>query len=94
MDKTLTSVGSRGRKPSGGWALLITKRRELDVTQAQLGESLGVDGSTISDWELLNFAPQRRVWGKLAAFLNITVSELASEIGSVFPLPPSAKSIK
>jgi DNA-binding XRE family transcriptional regulator len=94
MDKTLTSVGPRGRKPSGDWTLLIEKRRELDVTQAQLGKYLGVDGSTISDWELLNFAPQRRLWAKLAQFLNITVGDLASEIGKVFPLPSHTKSIK
>lgn len=51
-------------------------RREKNLTQAQLGELLGVTNKTVSRWECGNYMPDLAVIPLLAAELGITVNEL------------------
>lgn len=51
-------------------------RREKNLTQAQLGEILGVTNKTVSRWECGNYMPDLAVIPLLAAELGITVNEL------------------
>lgn len=51
-------------------------RRERNLTQAELGELLGVGNKTVSRWECGNYMPDLAIIPQLAAELGITVNEL------------------
>ena len=51
-------------------------RKEKNLTQAQLGEILGVTNKTVSRWECGNYMPDLAIIPLLAAELGITVNEL------------------
>ena len=52
------------------------KRKELNLTQAQLAEKLGVSNKTVSKWENGKCMPDYGIIQPLCAELGISVSEL------------------
>ena len=52
------------------------KRREINLTQEQLGEKLGVSHKSISKWETGKCMPDYSVIEPLCQALNISISEL------------------
>ena len=52
------------------------KRKELNLTQAQLAEKLGVSNKTVSKWENGKCMPDYGVIQPLSTELGVTVSEL------------------
>ena len=57
---------------------IAAKRREQNLTQAQLAEMIGVSNKTISKWETGKSMPDYSVVELLCKVLNISVSELLS----------------
>lgn len=55
---------------------ITKKRKEQNLTQAQLAEKLGVSNKTISKWETGKCMPDYSVIEPLCAALDISVSEL------------------
>lgn len=51
-------------------------RKKQNLTQAQLGELLGVTDKTISKWERATRAPDISILNKLSSILNVTTTEL------------------
>jgi transcriptional regulator with XRE-family HTH domain len=54
-------------------------REREGLTQQQLGERCGVDGSTVSYWESGKNSPRAKMLAKLATELSTTVGELYGE---------------
>ncbi len=57
---------------------IATKRREQNLTQAQLAEMLGVSNKTVSKWETGKSMPDYSIVESLCNVLNISVGELLS----------------
>ena len=57
-------------------AFVTRKRKELNLTQAQLAERLGISSKSVSKWERGKCMPDYAVVAELCAALGITVSEL------------------
>lgn len=57
-------------RPQGLAGVLQQARRELGFTIKELAERIGVDESTVSDWEIRNRRPTRRTLPKLKKFLE------------------------
>lgn len=55
---------------------IATKRKELNMTQAQLAEKLGVSNKTISKWETGKCMPDYSIIQELCKELNVSVAEL------------------
>lgn len=55
---------------------IASKRREQNLTQAQLAEEIGVSNRTVSKWETGKTMPDYSVVELLCQVLNISVSEL------------------
>jgi len=55
---------------------IAQKRRELNLTQEQLGEKLGVSHKSISKWETGKCMPDYSIIEPLCQALGITISEL------------------
>ena len=55
---------------------IMTKRKELTLTQEQLAEKLGVSSKTISKWECGKTLPDHNIIELLCKVLKITTSEL------------------
>ena len=55
---------------------IAKKRKELNLTQEQLAERLGVSNKTVSKWETGKCMPDYSVIKTLCEELNISVSEL------------------
>lgn len=55
---------------------IVKKRKELNLTQAQLAEKLGVSNKTVSKWENGKCMPDYGIIQPLCAELGISVSEL------------------
>lgn len=55
---------------------ITQKRKEKNMTQAKLGEVLGVSNKTISKWECGKCMPDYSVIEQLCQVLDITLSEL------------------
>ena len=53
-------------------------RKEKSVTQAQLGDLLGVTNKTISRWENGNYMPDLAVLQSLCAVLDVNINEMIS----------------
>ena len=56
--------------------LLITYRKEKNLTQKELGDMLGVSHKTISKWECGNGLPDVLLLNKLSQVLGISVDDL------------------
>lgn len=54
-------------------------REARGLTQQQLGEKCGVDGSAVAHWEAGRTAPRAATLAKLAAELEATVGKLYGE---------------
>lgn len=57
-------------------AFIARKRKELNLTQAQLAERLGISSKSVSKWERGKCMPDYAVANELCDALGITVSEL------------------
>lgn len=55
---------------------IARKRRELNLTQAQLAELLGISSKSVSKWERGKCMPDYGIVNELCDALGITVSEL------------------
>ena len=55
---------------------IMTKRKELTLTQEQLAEKVGVSSKTISKWECGKSLPDHNIIELLCNVLKITTSEL------------------
>lgn len=55
---------------------LATLRKEKGLTQAQLGEEIGVTNKTISRWENGNYMPDVEMLLVLSEFFGVTVGEI------------------
>ena len=55
---------------------IAEKRRELDMTQMQLAEKLGMSNKSVSKWERGVCLPDVSVYEELCSALNITTSKL------------------
>ena len=53
-------------------------RKEKSLTQAQLGELVGVTNKTVSRWENGNYMPDLAVLQSLCAVLDVTINEMIS----------------
>lgn len=62
--------------PDGFGACVATLRTKLDMTQAELGERLGVEDSTVSRWESGDAFPRRENLKALASVLGVTEADL------------------
>lgn len=57
---------------------IATRRKELHMTQKQMGEALGISDKTVSKWECGNGLPDMAVILPLCQLLEINVNELLS----------------
>lgn len=55
---------------------IASLRKEKNLTQAQLGERLGVTNKTVSRWERGNYLPDISLMPVLCHELAITINEL------------------
>lgn len=55
---------------------LAALRRDAGLTQAALGEKLGVTGKTVSRWECANYMPDIEVFAMLSALYGVSINEL------------------
>ena len=58
-------------------------RENADLTRAQVAVQTNVDASCVTHWELGDWAPPRKHWGKLAKMYGVTkldIKALADEI--------------
>ena len=53
-------------------------RKEKSLTQAQLGELVGVTNKTVSRWENGNYMPDLAVLQSLCAALDVSINEMIS----------------
>ena len=79
---------------------LRTLRKEAGLTQKELGEKLGVSASMIGQYETNLRKPKIETLEKIAAVLNISISELVDlstlspSLNSMIPLYESLKNIQ
>lgn len=59
-------------------SLLAELRKERNLTQAELGEKLGVTNKTISRWETGNYMPSVEMLEELSTMYGMTINELLS----------------
>ena len=57
---------------------LAELRKQHNLTQAELGEKLGVTNKTISRWETGNYMPPVEILEKLSNMYGLTINELLS----------------
>lgn len=57
-----------------------TYRDDKGLTQAELGELLGVDSNTVARWERGEHLPQKQYWAKIAERTGILPAELAAAV--------------
>ena len=57
---------------------LAELRKEYNMTQAELGEKLGVTNKTISRWETGTYMPPVEMLEELSKMYNMTINELLS----------------
>ncbi|MGN0425302.1 MAG: helix-turn-helix domain-containing protein [Acetatifactor sp.] len=55
---------------------LATLRKEKKLTQAELGEKLGVTNKTVSRWETGNYLPPVEMLEQLSELYGLTINEL------------------
>ena len=59
-------------------SFLAELRKEHNLTQAELGEKLGVTNKTISRWETGNYMPPVEMLEELSNLYNLTINEILS----------------
>lgn len=59
-------------------SFLAKLRKEHKLTQAELGEKLGVTNKTVSRWETGNYMPPVEMLEKLSELYGLTINELLS----------------
>lgn len=60
--------------------LVIRKiRRDLDITQKQLAETVGVEQQTVCGWERGRFEPRMSMLPRIAEALGCTIDDLFDE---------------
>ena len=59
-------------------SFLAELRKERNLTQAELGEKLGVTNKTISRWETGNYMPSVEMLEELSTMYGMTINELLS----------------
>ena len=59
-------------------SFLAELRKEHNLTQAELGEKLGVTNKTISRWEIGNYMPPVEMLEELSNMYGMTINELLS----------------
>lgn len=59
-------------------SFLAELRKEHNLTQAELGEKLGVTNKTISRWETGNYMPPVEMLAELSNMYSMTINELLS----------------
>ncbi len=59
-------------------SFLAELRKEHNLTQAELGEKLGVTNKTISRWETGNYMPPVEILEELSNMYDMTINELLS----------------
>ncbi|MCQ2519828.1 MAG: helix-turn-helix domain-containing protein [Lachnospiraceae bacterium] len=59
-------------------SFLAELRKEHELTQAELGEKLGVTNKTVSRWETGNYMPPVEMLEELSNFYGLTINELLS----------------
>ena len=59
-------------------SFLAELRKEHNLTQAELGEKLGVTNKTISRWETGSYMPPVEMLAELSNLYNLTINELLS----------------
>lgn len=57
-------------------SFLATLRKEHNLTQAELGEKLGVTNKTVSRWETGNYMPPVEMLEELSKLYDLTINEL------------------
>jgi len=60
---------------------LAERRRELGLTQQQIGEALGVDQAAVARWESGEFRPRGKNLIALADLLRCSVDDLLGRRG-------------
>ena len=60
-------------------SFLAELRKEHHLTQAELGEKLGVTNKTISRWETGNYMPPVEMLEELSKMYDMTINELLSD---------------
>jgi transcriptional regulator with XRE-family HTH domain len=55
-------------------------REQADMTQMQFSSKIGINRSTIADYEVGSSQPRPEVMRKIAQFFNVTIDELLGEI--------------
>ena len=66
--------------------LIVEKRKERGLTQAELGAMLGISGKAVSKWERGLSKPCEEHWERLVAFLGLPVdSHITAEEKRVAP---------
>jgi DNA-binding XRE family transcriptional regulator len=58
-------------------------RDEKELTQAQLGQLIGVDAMTISRWERGDHLPRKKHWPSIEKETGISASELVGFVKEV-----------
>ena len=57
-------------------SFLAELRKEHEMTQAELGEKLGVTNKTVSRWETGNYMPPVEMLEELSSLYGLTINEL------------------
>ena len=55
---------------------LVTKRREMGITQDELANCMGVSKASVSKWETEQSYPDITLLPRLASYFNVTIDEL------------------
>ena len=71
---------------------IASVRKELNLTQAQLGEKLGVTGKTVSKWETGIYMPDLSLLKSLSEILGVSIYELLDGERIPVNIPEKSKS--
>ena len=71
---------------------IASVRKELNLTQAQLGEKLGVTGKTVSKWETGIYMPDLSLLKRLSEILGVSIYELLDGERIPVNIPEKSKS--
>lgn len=55
---------------------LKQRREELNLTQEDLADQVGVEGMTVSRWERGESLPRRKFWPKLQEITGLEIAEI------------------
>jgi transcriptional regulator with XRE-family HTH domain len=55
---------------------LKERREELNLTQEQFADQVGVEAMTVSRWERGESLPRRKIWPKLREITGLEIAEI------------------